>query len=405
MNRFIKKLYYKYYDLLQLGSFKGDFAVEQYANQILNWFKSNSQVDFNHICERDIPAPIPPQRFLEELNEFKKIGTISYIDNYLKSVDTWMLNIVLPGYFDNKQLKAIILDNKIDSPHELISYFRSDAFINNEGIDKSNLYAHIVSSLQWSDFPYVYAIKHSLNDKLLSNLNGCKLNGNFHNHTLYSDGTCSIRDIVTLAENHYKEFVGISDHSKRMKGVDENLLQNQLKEIDSLQSESDVAILKSIECEILKDGTLDLSPNVLHQLDYVIIAIHTDICMAEKDMERRLIRAIENPLSNILAHPSARIYGKKPPILVNMCKIIDACASNNVAIEINGDPSRLDLSPRLIDYALNKGVMFTLDSDTHKPEGYWNINNAIQIASDYHIPPEGCLNTFNHEKILNYFSS
>lgn len=405
MNRFRKKLYYKYYDLLQLSSFKGDFAVEQYANQILNWFKSNSQVDFNHICGCDIPAPIPSQRFLEELNEFKKIGTISYIENYLKSVDAWMLNIVLPGYFDNKQLNAIILDNKIDSPHELISYFRSDAFINKEGIDKSNLYAHIVSSLQWSDFPYVYAIKHSLNDKLLSNLNGCKLNGNFHNHTLYSDGTCSIRDIITLAENHYKDFVGISDHSKRMKGVDENLLQNQLKEIDSLQSESDVAILKSIECEILKDGTLDLSPNVLQQLDYVIIAIHTDICMAEKDMERRLIRAIENPLSNILAHPSARIYGKKPPILVNMNKIIDACASNNVAIEINGDPSRLDLSPRLIDYALKKGAMFTLDSDTHKPEGYWNINNAIQIASDYHIPPEGCLNTFNHEKILNYFSS
>lgn len=405
MNRFNKKLYYKYYDLFQLCSFKGDVDGEQYAIQILNWLKSNEQINFNHVCKCDVPAPIPSQRFLAELNEFKERGTISHVDNYLKSVDVWILNIILPGYFDNKQLRKIVLDNRIESPYELISYFRSMDYINKEGLNKSNLYAHIVSSLQWSDFPSEYAVEYSSNDKLYDNLNGCKLNGNFHNHTHYSDGTCSIRDIVILAEKNYKEFVGISDHSKKMKGVDENLLQNQLKEIDSLQSESDVMILKSIECEILKDGTLDLSPNVLPLLDYVIIAIHTDICLSEKDMERRLIRAIENPFSNILAHPSARIYRKKPPILVNMNKIIDACASNNVAIEINGDPSRLDLCPQLIEYALNKGVMFTLDSDTHKQEGYWNINNAIQIASDYHIPPERCLNTFNHEKILNYFNS
>lgn len=162
-----------------------------------------------------------------------------------------------------------------------------------------------------------------------------------------------------------------------MKGVDENSLQEQWEEINSLQLKTPVKILKSIECEILKDGNLDLASNVLSQLDYVIIAIHTDVCMGKTDMERRLIKAIENPFSNILAHPSARIFGKKPPIWVDMKKIIDACVANDVALDINGAPSRLDPYPSLIEYALNKGAMFTLDSDTHNYEGYWNITMPL----------------------------
>lgn len=405
MDKFKKKLYYKYFDLFQISSFNGDSVEEQYASEVLKWLELNPRICFSHIYKNEIPSSIPTQRFLEELNEFNEKGSIFYIDNYLKSVDKWILDVVLPGYFDNKNLKKIILKNQIESPQELISYFSSLDYINKEGLDKSNLYAHIISSLQWSDFPHEYAKYYTTNDTLYDNFKGGLINGNFHNHTQYSDGTCTIRELVSLAEKHSKKFVGISDHSKRMKGVDEISLQDQWAEISSLQSVSPVKIFKSLECEILRDGSLDMASNALSQLDYVIIAIHTDICMREIDMERRLIRAIENPFSNILAHPSARIYGKKPPILVNMKKIIDACVANDVVIEINGDPSRLDLDPTLIDYASNKGAFFTIDSDTHNVNGYFNINNALQIAEDFKIPPERCLNTFEYHNLTNFFSN
>ncbi len=403
MNRFKKKLYYKYFDLLQISSFKGDIGEELYASKVLGWLKSCKSEEVYDIDNINIPASIPKFRILVELHEFKERGNISYIDNYLESIPKWLRNIVLPGYFDNKKLSGIINSNQIDSVQDMIAYFRSLKSIKEFGLEISNLYAHIVSSIQWRDFPYQYANHYTRSDRLLNTLDGRTLKGNFHNHTLYSDGTCSITDILSLAEAHCKEYVGISDHSKRLQGVDEESLQLQWNEIDAAQSKSHCRILKSVECEILPNGSLDLSLYLLSELDYVIIAIHSDICMVESEMERRLIRAIENPFSNILAHPSGRIYDKKPPILVNMKKIIDACVANNVAIEINGDPSRLDLGPDLIEHALNKGALFTLDSDTHRYEGYWNINNSIRLASDFHIPPEQCLNTFDYCDILKYF--
>lgn len=122
-------------------------------------------------------------------------------------------------------------------------------------------------------------------------------------------------------------------------------------------------------------------------------------------MESRLIKAIENPLTKILAHPSARIYKKKPPVNVDMHKIIDACIQNNIVIEINGDPSRLDLDPKYIGYALDKGAYFSVDSDTHSLNGFFNINNSILIARELNIPPERCINTFTSSELDEFFDS
>lgn len=142
----------------------------------------------------------------------------------------------------------------------------------------------------------------------------------------------------------------------------------------------------------------------LSKLDYVIVACHRDEMMSKKDATNRIIKAIENKHSNILAHPLARLYQKKVGLYLDMHKVIDACIANQVAIEINGDPDRLDLSPEYIGYAINNGAMFTIDSDTHTEHSFKNINNAIRIAEDKLIPAEKILNIkpLNELKLFFY---
>jgi DNA polymerase (family 10) len=136
--------------------------------------------------------------------------------------------------------------------------------------------------------------------------------------------------------------------------------------------------------------------------DYVIVAAHRDTNMIKSDATNRLIKAIENPATNILAHPSSRLYGKNVGLFVDMQRVIDACIYNHVIIEINGDKDRLDLDPKYIDYALNKGAMFSLDSDTHSEAGFYSINNSISISEDYRIPPERIINTYQSFNFIEY---
>ena len=168
-------------------------------------------------------------------------------------------------------------------------------------------------------------------------------------------------------------------------------------------SKSSIKIFRSVECEILIDGDLDLDESCLQSCDYVIAAVHCDMFMTKSAAMRRLLRVIENPHTNILAHPSGRMYKKKPELFIDMYQIIDACIANHVVIEINGSPERLDLDPKYVRYALERGAFFSLDSDTHAKSDFYNINNAIRIAEDYHIPPERIINTFSEEEIHQFW--
>ena len=299
----------------------------------------------------------------------------------------------MPGYFNNYRLGRIFAEHSIKTRTDFISFVNSTQFIFEHGIEESRQYDFLIKASNWSDFPHEYSTKYENNDLLINELNGVAIRGNFHNHTTFSDGTLELKTLIYKAVKHNREFIGISDHSKRVGGVDESMLNTQIQLIDEFQPHFPIKILKSIECEILDNGDLDLQNESLQKLDYVIIGLHSNANQPRKLMENRIVKAIENPYSNILAHPSARIYKKKPPINIDMYKILDACVQNNVVIEINGDPSRLDLDPKYINYALDKGAYFSLDSDTHSQNGFYNINNAILIARDYNIPPERCINT------------
>ena len=160
--------------------------------------------------------------------------------------------IVLPRFFDPKILSHIIDCEKIISKEELINYFKSLKAISIFGKEKSELFSYFVQNMDGANFPLNYRKKYSKDDLVLSHICGAKIRGNFHNHTPYSDGKCTIAELRDMAMLNGRIYIGISDHTKKLKGIDENSIICQHKEIDDMNKlDSDFVILKSVECEIL----------------------------------------------------------------------------------------------------------------------------------------------------------
>lgn len=404
MIRFNKKLYYKYFDLYRLSSFLKDTIEVNRSQKVMKIVKEADKMgldlsDWDQLFHLNIDNLTK-----EEIILFKETNSIPLIDRYYSKVEDWIKYIILPDFFDIDFLSEIFSTNNIRTRKDLISFFSNKSFKELYGTENAELYCHYVEHSDWCSFPIKYARRYSEHDSLDKKYKGISIKGNFHNHTIYSDGIYSIKELMDIAISNNYEYIGISDHTQVMSGISDESISEQHDKIDSLNKCSTCRILKSAECEILNNGDLDLNNDSLSKLDYTIIAIHKQINQVKRIAEQRLIKAIENPYSNILAHPSGRLYKRKVGMCVDMYKIIDACIANGVAVEINGDPDRLDLDPKYINYALNKGAMFTLDSDTHLANSIYNINNATKIAYDYHILAERCLNTMGLSELKTFFS-
>jgi len=210
------------------------------------------------------------------------------------------------------------------------------------------------------------------------------IKGVVHNHTTWSDGVDSLPDFVSACKKLKYEYVVISDHSKNAHyagGLKEDKLLKQLEEIDRLNKKlKPFKIFKSVECDILVSGELDYSNEILAQLDLVIISIHQLLKMDEERATKRLIKAIEHPHTTILGHMTGRQLLIRPGYPVNFKKVIDACAANNVVIEINANPYRLDMDWGHIPYALKKGVMISVNPDAHSIDEIENIRWGVSAA-------------------------
>jgi DNA polymerase (family 10) len=219
---------------------------------------------------------------------------------------------------------------------------------------------------------------------------GCKLiepgdiKGVVHNHTDWSDGVDSLPDFVSACKKKKYEYVVISDHSKNAHyagGLKEEKVLRQLKDIDILNNKyAPFHIFKSIECDILISGELDYDKGLLSKFDLVIVSIHQLLKMDEEKATKRLIKAIENPFTTILGHMTGRQLLIRPGYPVNYTKVIDACAANGVVIEINANPYRLDMDWLHIPYALNKGVMISINPDAHSISEIDNIRWGVYAA-------------------------
>ena len=195
------------------------------------------------------------------------------------------------------------------------------------------------------------------------------IRGDLHMHTNYSDGKNSIEEMAKAAKELGYEYIAITDHSRRLtiaKGLDEKRAIEELEQIDRINEKfEDITILKGMEVDILEDGRLDMSDEVLSRLDIVLIAVHYKFTLSKDRQTRRILRAFENPYVHILAHPTGRMIGIREPIELDMEQILAKAKEYNIHLEINAQPERLDLTDIHAKMAKEMGVKMAINSDAH----------------------------------------
>ncbi len=235
------------------------------------------------------------------------------------------------------------------------------------------------------------------------------LKGILHNHSTYSDGANTLREMAEYCKELGYEYFGIADHSKSATyagGLKEEDIIIQHKEIDKLNAElTPFKILKGTECDILFDGSLDYNNDILKTFDYVVASIHQHFKMDEEKATSRLIKAIENPYTTILGHPTGRLLLARPGYPVNHKKIIDACAANGVIMELNAHPYRLDIDWTWIPYCMEKGVKISINPDAHKKNGFQDMHFGVAVARKGLLTKNFCFNAMSLEEMNKYLNA
>ena len=232
------------------------------------------------------------------------------------------------------------------------------------------------------------------------------IKGIIHSHSTWSDGTHTLEQMANAAAKAGFEYLVISDHSKTAiyaKGLYEERIVQQHAEIDNLNKlVAPFKIYKSIESDILGDGSLDYADDVLASFDMVIASVHSTLKMTEERAMSRLIKAIENPYTTILGHMTGRLLLSRNGYPLDHAKIIDACAANKVVIELNAHPRRLDIDWRWIYRALDKGVLISIDPDAHSIEGYADIKYGVLVAQKGLLTAGKNFSSFGREQLDSY---
>jgi len=230
-----------------------------------------------------------------------------------------------------------------------------------------------------------------------------------HSHSNWSDGSNTVEEMAKACIEKGFEYLVISDHSKSAfyaNGLTEERIREQHLYIEELNKRLfPFKIFKSIESDILNDGNLDYSANILSTFDLVIASVHSNLKMNEEKAMIRLLRAIENPYTTILGHMTGRLLLSRPGYPVDHHKIIEACAANNVVIELNAHPRRLDMDWRWIKYALQKNVLISIDPDAHYISGFSDIRYGTIAAQKAGLTKEKNLSSFSLKEFEFFLSS
>ena len=210
------------------------------------------------------------------------------------------------------------------------------------------------------------------------------LRGTFHCHTTASDGHNSLEEMAAAAQELGLQYLGIADHSRssiQARGLDATRLRTQIAAIRKLNREFDnFRLFAGVECDILRDGTLDFDDELLAELDYVVASVHSVFTLSEAEMTERIIRAMSNPFVTMLAHPTGRLLLKREPYAVDIPAVLDAAAATGTWIEINAAPKRLDLDWRWWPRAKEKGVKCVINPDAHRTERLQELWFGIGVA-------------------------
>jgi len=209
------------------------------------------------------------------------------------------------------------------------------------------------------------------------------IQGMTHCHTIYSDGQNNIDEMALAAEKMGMKYITITDHSQSAyyaRGVGIDRLRAQWDEIARVQERVRIKLLKGTESDILEDGSLDYPDHILERFDIIIASIHARHKMGADQMTRRLLRALNLPFFKVWGHPLGRLLQSRPPLECRMEEVLDAIAASKAAIEVNGDPRRLDLEPRWIRAARQRGIRFIISTDAHSIHGLGNLHYGVSMA-------------------------
>lgn len=224
------------------------------------------------------------------------------------------------------------------------------------------------------------------------------IKGLIHSHSNWSDGVNTIEEMADELIKRGFEYLVISDHSRSAfyaNGLNEERIKEQHRYIDELNARlKPFRIFKSIECDILNDGSLDYSDKILSTFDLVISSVHSNLKMTEEKAMTRLLNAIKNPYTFILGHMTGRLLLSRNGYPVNHKEIIDACSKYHVVIELNAHPVRLDMDWKYIDYAIEKGVFISIDPDAHNLNGFDDIRYGVLAAQKGGLTKEQNLSSF-----------
>jgi DNA polymerase (family X) len=236
-----------------------------------------------------------------------------------------------------------------------------------------------------------------------------EIKGDLHVHSKWSDGTSEIEEIAQAAQKRGYQYVAICDHSKSLRiahGLDESRLVKQIEEIDRINEKlKGFQILKGTEVDILTDGKLDFPEKILKKLDIVVAAIHSGFKQDKTKMTKRIVRALENPFVNIIAHPSGRLLGVRDPYEVEMDELMEAVKKYGKALEINAYFERLDLDDVHCRKAKEMGVRVGIGTDAHHLDQMWMISLGVAVAKRGWLESKDVLNTLSLKEILKWCHS
>ena len=240
-----------------------------------------------------------------------------------------------------------------------------------------------------------------------------QLVGDLHSHSDWSDGGSPIQEMVATAMELGHDYLALTDHSPRLtvaNGLTAARLTQQLKVVAAINSAvgPDFRLLRSIEVDILDDGTLDQTPELLGQLDIRVASVHSKLKMDSSAMTRRMIAAVRNPHTNILGHCTGRLVtgdrGKRAQSSFDAAAVFEACRENNTAVEINSRPERMDPPDDLLTLAIETGCLFAIDTDAHAPGQLDFLAYGCERAERLGVPVEQIINTWPLDQLLDWAS-
>jgi len=263
--------------------------------------------------------------------------------------------------------------------------------------------AYIVPEMREGEFELELAKKNELPTLLEVG----DIKGILHAHSTYSDGKNTLEEMAIAVRDAGYEYLGITDHSQSAfyaNGLPVGRVLDQLKEIEALNEKlAPFKIFKGMESDIIADGGLDYDDDILAKFDFIIASVHSGLKMSEEKATTRLIKAVENPYTTMLGHPTGRILLRREGYPVNHEKVIDACAANDVMIEINASPWRLDIDWQWVHYALKKGVKLSVNPDSHEVGTIGEVYYGVCVGRKGGLTKEMTLNTLGADALGQFF--